>query len=68
MLAHRRPALDRDPEPCGADQEAGTHHRKCRPFVLPKGRRADGERADDQRVGQEQRVVPRPQSFSLRVY
>ena len=67
MPLHRRPSLHRDPEPRGADEKACADHGKGRPFVLPQRRGADGERADDQRIGDEQRVMARPDGFPLRI-
>jgi hypothetical protein len=64
---HCRPSLQRDSEPGGANQEARADYAERRLLVAPQGRRADGERADDQRIGHEQRVVARPDRLTLRV-
>src|SRR6476620_3931018 len=67
MPLHRRLSLKRNPEPRGTDNSAGADHAESRPFVLPQRRRTDCERADDQRIGHEQRVMARPDGFPLRV-
>jgi hypothetical protein len=36
MPLHRRPSLQRDPEPRDANEEACSDHGKGRPFVLPR--------------------------------
>ena len=54
--------------PRSQPDEAGTKHRKRCPFILPKCSRADGERANNQRIGQKQSVVACPKGLRLRIY
>src|SRR5206468_10946097 len=44
-------------KPSGANDEASADHGESCPFILPQLRGANGERTDDQRIGQDQSVV-----------
>src|SRR5262245_50170741 len=67
MTPHRRPSRGGDTEPRAANEEAGREHGKRRPLIFPEHGGANGERADNQRIGQQKRVVARPERFPLRI-
>src|SRR5262245_54449179 len=67
MTPHRRPSRGGDTEPRAANEEAGREHGKRRPLIFPERGGANGERADNQRIGQQKRVVARPERFPIRI-